>query len=77
MAVCGGSGVLGARLGVVVTQVVGAISPPGSASGSPPLLDPLTIGAVAVSLIAVGLVAGLAPAMRAARVPPAEALRVG
>jgi putative ABC transport system permease protein len=75
--VCGGSGVLGAGLGVVATQVVGAISPPGSASGSPPLLDPLTIGAVAVSLIAVGLVAGVAPAMRAARVPPAEALRVG
>jgi putative ABC transport system permease protein len=77
VAVCGGSGLLGAALGVAATQGVGAISPPGSASASPPLLDPITIGAVAASLIAVGLIAGVAPALRAARVPPAEALRVG
>ena len=77
VAVCGGTGLLGAGLGVAATQAVGWLSPPGSASSSPPLLDPVTVIAVAASLVAVGLVAGVAPAMRAARVPPAEALRAG
>jgi putative ABC transport system permease protein len=37
--------------------------------------DALTIAAVAGALVLVALVAGVAPALRAARVPPAEALR--
>ncbi|HVH04724.1 MAG TPA: hypothetical protein VNE71_01855 [Myxococcota bacterium] len=37
--------------------------------------DPLTLAAIASALIAVALVAGVAPAVRAARIPPAEALR--
>ena len=37
--------------------------------------DPLTLAAIAGALIAVALVAGVAPAVRAARIPPAEALR--
>lgn len=73
--VCGGAGLLGTGLGVAATQLVGAISPPGSATASPPVLDPVTVTAVVASLIAVGLVAGVAPALRAARVPPADALR--
>ncbi len=74
-AVCGGPGLLGMGLGVAATQLVGAISPPGSATASPPVLDPVTVASLVASLIAVGLVAGVAPALRAARVPPAEALR--
>jgi ABC-type lipoprotein release transport system permease subunit len=35
----------------------------------------VTVIAVSTSLIFVGILAGLAPAIRAARVPPAEALR--
>jgi putative ABC transport system permease protein len=74
-AVCGLSGLLGAALGVAITQVVGAAAPPGTPASSPPLLDPLTVLAIAGSLVAVGLVAGVAPALRAARTTPAEALR--
>jgi putative ABC transport system permease protein len=73
--VCGVSGALGAGLGVAATQLLGAVSPPGTPSASPPVLDPITVIAVVASLVAVGMVAGLAPAVRAARVPPAEALR--
>jgi ABC-type lipoprotein release transport system permease subunit len=39
------------------------------------VLDPITVIAVVASLVAVGMVSGIAPAVRAARVPPAEALR--
>ncbi len=74
-AVCGISGALGAGLGVATTQLLGAVSPPGAPTSSPPVLDPVTVVAVAASLIVVGVVAGLAPALRAAKVPPAEALR--
>jgi putative ABC transport system permease protein len=74
-AVCGISGALGAGLGVAATQILGAVSPPGTPSASPPVLDPTTVIAVVTSLVAVGMVAGIAPAVRAARVPPAEALR--
>jgi putative ABC transport system permease protein len=37
--------------------------------------DPLTLVAIGAALVAVALVAGVAPAVRAARIPPAEALR--
>jgi putative ABC transport system permease protein len=73
--VCGVSGLLGAGLGVAATQTLGAVSPPGTPTASPPVLDPVTVIAVVASLVAVGIVAGIAPAVRAARVPPAEALR--
>ena len=73
--VCGISGALGAGLGVAATQILGAVSPPGTPAASPPVLDPITVIAVVASLVAVGMVSGIAPAVRAARVPPAEALR--
>jgi putative ABC transport system permease protein len=74
-AICGLSGLLGAALGVATTQAFGAAAPPGTPASSPPLLDPVTVIAIALSLVAVGLLAGIAPAVRAARIPPAEALR--
>ncbi|MEE9608484.1 MAG: ABC transporter permease [Myxococcota bacterium] len=74
-AVCGVSGVLGAALGVGGAQLLGALSPPGTATSSPPLLDPVTVLAIVGSLVAVGIVAGVVPAVRAARVDPAQALR--
>ena len=55
--------------------MLGAVSPPGTATASPPVIDPFTVTAVVASLVVVGLVAGVAPAIRAARVPPAETLR--
>ena len=38
-------------------------------------LDPTLIAIVVISLFAVGLVAGVLPAIRAARIAPADALR--
>jgi putative ABC transport system permease protein len=77
VAVCGLSGAVGAGLGAAAAQLVGVFSPPGSATSSPPLLDPVTVISLVASLVVVGLVAGVAPALRASRVPPAEALRAG
>jgi ABC-type lipoprotein release transport system permease subunit len=37
--------------------------------------DPLTTLAITVSLVGVAVVAGVMPALRAARISPAEALR--
>ena len=74
-AVCGASGVAGALLGIGLTRLVAAISPPESPLASPPLLDPFAVAVVVGSLVGVGIVAGVLPALRAARIPPAEALR--
>jgi putative ABC transport system permease protein len=74
-AVCGASGVAGALLGIGLTKLVAAISPPESPLASPPLLDPFAVAVVVGSLVGVGIVAGVLPALRAARIPPAEALR--
>ena len=74
-AVCALSGALGAGLGVAVTQLLGGLSPPGTPTSSPPVLDPLTLVAIVSSLVLAGMLAGVLPALRAARVPPSEALR--
>jgi putative ABC transport system permease protein len=74
-AVCGISGLLGAMLGIGLTQLLGGVSSPGTPTASPPVLDPFTLGAIVTSLTAVGVVAGLLPALRASRIPPSEALR--
>jgi putative ABC transport system permease protein len=74
-AVCGISGLLGAMLGIGLTQLLGGVSPPGAPTASPPVLDPFTLAAIVTSLTAVGVVAGLLPALRASRIPPSEALR--
>ena len=73
--ILGFSGLIGAALGVAMTQLLGQVSPPGTPISSPPVLDPFTAIAIVTSLIATGMVAGLLPALRAARVPPSEALR--
>jgi putative ABC transport system permease protein len=74
-AVCGASGVAGALLGIGFTRFVAWLSPPESPLASPPLLDPFAIAVVVAGLVGVGIVAGVLPAVRAARIPPAEALR--
>jgi putative ABC transport system permease protein len=74
-AVCGLSGLLGALLGIGMTQLLGGVSPPGTPTSSPPVLDPVTLAAIVMSLVATGMLAGMLPALRAARVPPSEALR--
>lgn len=74
-AVCGISGVLGTVLGVGLSQLVSRLAPAGGPLGSAPSLSaPMVLG-IAVALVFVGVVAGVLPAVRASRVPPADALR--
>ncbi len=69
------SGITGAALGLGLSRVMMRLVPPESPIGSPPVYDPFTLVTIVVALILVGVVAGVAPAVRASRVPPAEALR--
>ena len=69
------SGVAGTAAGVAAAQIVARIVSPYSPFASVPVIDPTTVAAIALGLVAVGIVAGVAPALRASQVPPAEALR--
>lgn len=69
------SGVLGAGTGMLLVRAIELVLPEGTAYVSPPLLDPVMAVVLTASLAGVGVVAGMIPALRAARIPPAEALR--
>lgn len=69
------SGLLGASVGIGFVRIVAAVIPEGSAYQAPPIFDPLIVSVLTVSLVGVGIVSGAIPALRAARIPPAEALR--
>jgi putative ABC transport system permease protein len=72
--VAGASGLIGTAAGVVLLK---ATRPAFERAGiqMPDGLDPFTTAVITGSLVVVAIVAGVLPAMRAARVPPAEALR--
>jgi putative ABC transport system permease protein len=74
LAIAGLAGALGVLGGIALVRLT---APAFAASGIhiPATPDPLTIAAVGSALALVALVAGVAPALRAARIPPAEALR--
>ena len=75
-AVCLLSGALGVGAGALAVRAMAAlIRSRGSTFTSPPELDAATTLAVAALLVAVGIAAGVLPALRAARVDPAESLR--
>ena len=74
-AVCGLSGLLGSALGVGFVQLVAKHMPEDQALSAMPILEPVTVVVIVNALVAVGIVAGVVPAIRAARVAPAEALR--
>jgi putative ABC transport system permease protein len=68
------AGSLGALLGWLATVGVRAL---GTADGTRalPVFDLGTVGAIVASLVVVGIVAAVLPALRASRIEPAEALR--
>jgi putative ABC transport system permease protein len=74
-AVSGISGVFGAGLGAALSYGLKSVAPPGTPIARRAELDPALIAIVVVSLVAVGIVAGVLPAVRAARIAPADALR--
>lgn len=74
VAVAGLAGALGVAAGLGALRAVLPIFQAGGIH-IPMRPDPVTLVAVTGALVAVAVVAGLVPALRAARVPPAEALR--
>ena len=72
--VCLASGLLGAALGIGLAQLIAHFAP-STPFASTPVLDLKTVVTLTAALVMVGIVAGVAPALRAAQVPPAEALR--
>jgi putative ABC transport system permease protein len=75
-AVCVLSGAIGAGLGALAIQGMAAlVRAQGSGFTSPPELSVAGILGVTAALVVVGIGAGLLPALRAARVEPAESLR--
>jgi putative ABC transport system permease protein len=74
-AVCGLSGLLGAAMGVGLVQIVARYLPAEGPLSSMPILEPVTVAVIISALVAVGIVAGIVPALRAARIAPSEALR--
>lgn len=74
--VSGLSGLLGAVLGLGTVQLLTGSLPPDDPSAALPVLDPVTAGVTLAALVLTGVAAGILPARRAARIPPAEAVRV-
>ena len=75
VAVCGLSGVAGAGMGVAISQLLARLMPAGGPLGAPPEISVANAVGITLALILVGLFAGVVPAVRASRIPPAEALR--
>ncbi len=69
------SGLVGAALGLGLVQGLASLLPADDPNASPPILDPGTALATFLALVATGIAAGVLPARRAARIPPAEAVR--
>jgi putative ABC transport system permease protein len=76
-AVCGVSGVTGTLLGVGFAKLTAALSPEDGPLTKVVVLDPFILSVMVIALVTVGVVAGVVPAVRAARIAPAEALRAG
>jgi len=74
-AVCVVAGVLGLAFGAAAVKILAWSIGPNSGFMSRPVLEPAGAVAVTVVLVVFGIAAGLLPALRAARVEPAESLR--
>jgi putative ABC transport system permease protein len=69
------AGALGGALGGAAVAGLAALIPPENAMSPRPYLEPGTVMLIAGLLVAVGVVAGVVPARRAARIDPAISLR--
>jgi putative ABC transport system permease protein len=74
-AVCLLAGAIGLVLGAGAVKALAWSIGPNSGFMSPPVLEPEGTIAVALVLVVTGIAAGMLPALRAARVEPAESLR--
>jgi putative ABC transport system permease protein len=73
--VCVAAGTIGAAVGAAGVYVMASIIGEGSVMNAPPLLLPGRIVLVFVTLVGIGIGAGLLPAARASRIDPAVSLR--
>ena len=71
------SGAAGCVTGLSLLKLTRLTVSKDEAVAAVPIIDPETTGIILVSLILVGIVAGIVPAIQAARIPPAESLRGG
>lgn len=74
-AVATAAGALGAGLGLGLVQVLATGLAPDDPGSSPPIVDPVTAAVIACALAGTAIAASVVPALRAARVSPAESLR--
>ena len=74
-AVSGISGLFGAALGGALSYSIKGLVPPNSPLATRADLDATLVATIVISLVAVGIVSGVLPAIRAARTAPADALR--
>ncbi|MGH0036179.1 MAG: ABC transporter permease [Myxococcota bacterium] len=75
--VCVLSGAVGTFLGFALVNLAREALGPAHPMASAPVWDLQVTAAVSLCLVAVGIAAGVLPALRAARVPPSESLRAG
>jgi len=69
------AGGLGALLGIGLVQILATGLQPDDPGSSPPLVDPTIALVIALALAGTAVAASVVPALRAARVSPAESLR--
>ncbi len=69
------SALFGAGLGIFFVKVTAALLPPDAPFSSPPIINWTSVALAVSTLIAVGITAGVIPAIRATRVAPAVSLR--
>jgi putative ABC transport system permease protein len=69
------SGTVGALVGFFLIMLTRSNLAPGDPLINEPVFHPTTTATVVICLVLVGILAGIIPAIRASKIPPAESLR--